>query len=61
MSGLDRITDSIQTSYQVGEVPEADLRRPINTDALGRAGMMEFELIPVGPLKPLGVLLSKRS
>ena len=40
---------------------EADLRRPINTDALGRAGMMEFELIPLGPLKPLGVLLSKRS
>jgi hypothetical protein len=26
---------------------------------LGRAGMMEFELIPLGPLKPLGLLLSK--
>lgn len=26
---------------------------------LGRAGMMEFELIPLGPLKPLGLLLGK--
>lgn len=24
---------------------------------LGQAGMMEFELIPLGPLKPLGLLL----
>jgi hypothetical protein len=26
---------------------------------LGRAGLMEFQLIPLGPLRPLGVLLSK--
>jgi hypothetical protein len=26
---------------------------------LGRAGLMEFQLIPLGPLAPLGVLLSK--
>jgi hypothetical protein len=26
---------------------------------LGRAGMMEFERIPLGPLKPLGLLLGK--
>ena len=28
---------------------------------LGRAGMMEFELIPLGPLKPLGFLLTEPS
>jgi hypothetical protein len=26
---------------------------------LGRAGLMEFQLIPLGPLRPLGMLLSK--
>jgi hypothetical protein len=26
---------------------------------LGRAGLMEFQIIPIGPLAPLGVLLSK--
>jgi hypothetical protein len=26
---------------------------------LGRAGLMEFQLIPLGPLRPLGLLLSK--
>jgi hypothetical protein len=26
---------------------------------LGQAGMMEFELIPLGPIKPLGLLLSE--
>jgi hypothetical protein len=26
---------------------------------LGRAGMIEFERIPLGPLKPLGLLLGK--
>ena len=57
--------DHLNGTYVPVEEPstasEADLRRPINTDALGWAGMMEFELIPFGPLKPLGVLLSKRS
>ena len=28
---------------------------------LGRAGMMAFELIPLGPLKPLAVLLGEAS
>jgi hypothetical protein len=26
---------------------------------LGQAGMMEFQLIPLGPIKPLGLLLSE--
>jgi hypothetical protein len=26
---------------------------------LGQAGMMEFEFIPLGPIKPLGLLLSE--
>jgi hypothetical protein len=26
---------------------------------LGRAGLMEFQLVPLGPLRPLGLLLSK--
>ena len=28
---------------------------------LGQAGMMAFELIPLGPLKPLAVLLGETS
>jgi len=28
---------------------------------LGQAGMMAFELIPLGPLKPLAVLLGESS
>jgi hypothetical protein len=31
----------------------------LETLPLGRAGLMKFQLIPLGPLKPLGVLLSK--
>lgn len=28
---------------------------------LGQAGMVEFEIIPLGPLEPLGMLLSEHS
>ncbi|MGH6880899.1 hypothetical protein [Hypericibacter sp.] len=28
---------------------------------LGKAGMMEFQLIPLGPIKPLGLLLAEPS
>jgi hypothetical protein len=41
------VTDPIEAREMLGKLP------------LGRAGLMEFQFIPLGPLRPLSLLLSK--
>jgi hypothetical protein len=52
-------TDGSGAVFLMNVTDTADAHRLLEKLPLGQAGMMTFELIPVGPLWPLGLLLSE--
>ncbi len=51
-------TDEAGVVFIVNLSNSGEARALLEGLPLGQAGMMEFEFIPIGPLKPLGLLLT---
>ena len=54
-------TDQSGVVFIMNVTDPAEAHRLLETLPLGQAGMMEFQLIPLGPLRPLGLLLGEPS